>query len=216
MIAGGYKQSKWDQCLFIKWVSIWSFIYIIFHVDDFKASATDQTIIDEFGDHLKKKYEVTTTKDGMFLGIRIEPQVDGSSVFTKPHQLQAIFDKFLPNGSFISIPIDPISEKYVKNFDIDDSPLVDVSLFKSALGMLIQHVDYRIDIAFAISKISHKSASPRQKDMDALLYVIHYLYGTRNLGLRLLPGDKQSAKIIVQLRGYADYSHACHSNCKGQ
>jgi hypothetical protein len=60
---------------FVKWVSVCSFIYIIFHVDDFKVSATHQHMIDEFGDYLRPKYQtVTTTKDRLFLGIRVETQ----------------------------------------------------------------------------------------------------------------------------------------------
>ena len=217
LVAGGYAQSKWDQCFFVKWVSVCSFIYIIFHVDDFKVSATHQHMIDEFGDYLRTKYQtVTTTKDGLFLGIRMEAQSDRSCIFTKPHQLQAIFDKYIPDGPTMSIPQDPMSEKYIKNFDLDDSPPCDISEFKSAMGMLVQHVDYRLDIAFPVSKIGHRASNPRVKDMDALLYIIHYLYGTRDLGLRLRAGDKESAKIVVQLRAYADYSHACHGNGKGQ
>ena len=216
LINGGYVQSKWDQCFFIKWTSISSFIYIIVHVDDFKASASQQSLIDEFGDHLKQKYGITTNTDGMFLGVRIEKQLDGSTVFTKPFMLQTLFDKFLPAGPFLTIPMDPMSEKYSKDFDLDDTLFEDVSLFKSAMGMLVQHVDYRVDIAFTVSKIGHQSASPRTKDMTAVIYLIHYLYGTRDLGLRLKSGDRGAAKIVVQLRAYADYSHACHSNGRGQ
>ena len=216
LLAGGYVQSKWDQCLFVKWVSLFSFIYIIFHVDDFKVTASDQGIIDEFGVHLQKKYTVTTTKDGLFLGIRMEEQVDGSFIFTKPYMMQSMFDKFMPDGPRMSLPRYPMSDKYSKCFDANDSTPCDVSLFKSAIGMLIQHVDYRIDIAFAVSKISQRSVSPRDKDLEALVYLIHYLFGTRDLGLVLRPGDTESGRIIVQLRAYADYSHACHSNGKGQ
>ena len=174
-------------------------------------------MIDEFGDYLRTKYQtVTTTKDGLFLGIRMEAQSDCSCIFTKPHQLQAIFDKYIPDGPTMSIPRDPMSDKYIKSFDLDDSPPCDISEFKSAMGILVQHVDYRLDIAFPVSKIGHRAANPRVKDMDALLYIIHYLYGTRDLGLKLRAGDKESAKIVVQLRAYADYSHACHGNGKGQ
>ena len=82
--------------------------------------------------------------------------------------------------------------------------------------MLVQHIDYRRDIAFAVSKIGHKAACPRVKDLNALIYMIHYLYGTRDLGLILRAGDSESAKVVIQLRAYADYSHACHINGKGQ
>ena len=217
LLAGGYQQSQYDKCFFVKWVSIFSFIYIIFHVDDFKASATDQSIIDEFETHLKTKYTVKSTKDGLFLGIRIEVQPDElSSIYTKPRLLQSIFDKFLANGPTMSPPHDPVSAKYIKSFDLDDSPPCDISVFRTALGMIMQHIDYRYDIAFGVSKISQRTAFPREKDLEALLYMINYLYDTRNRGLVLRAGDHESAKIIVKLRGFADYSHACHFNGRGQ
>lgn len=55
--SGGYTQSVWDRCLFYKWVSILSFIYLLFHMDDFKAAATSEALIDEFHQqHLASKY----------------------------------------------------------------------------------------------------------------------------------------------------------------
>lgn len=106
LLAGGYIQSQFDQCFFVKWVSPTEFIYIIFHVDDFKASGTSEAIIDEFEAYLKTKYTVTSKTDGLFLGIRIEKQPDGkSSVYTKPRLLQSIFDKFLPNGPTMSLAL---------------------------------------------------------------------------------------------------------------
>ena len=81
LTAGGYVQSKWDQCLFVKWVSVSNFIYLQFHVDDFTTMGLNQTVIDEFHAHMALKYEVITNVDGMFLGIR-----DGYWPFTRPYQ----------------------------------------------------------------------------------------------------------------------------------
>ena len=109
-----------------------------------------------------------------------------------------------------------MSDKYSKGFDVEDSPACDISMFKSAMDMLVQHVDYRIIIAFVVSKISNRTANPREKDMQALVYIINYLYATRDLGLRLCAGDRASAEIIVRLQAFADYSHASHGNGRGQ
>ena len=117
------------------------------------------------------------------------------------HQHQAIFDKHIPDGPTMCIPHDPMSDKYREVFDLDDSPPCDIFKFKSAMGILI--------VSASLSQypmIGHRATNPRVKDMDALLYIIHYLYGTRDLGLRLRAGGKESAKIVPQLRAYADYS----------
>ena len=56
---GGYVQSKWDQCLFYKKESMWSYCYMVFHVDDFIGNATSERLLDEFRDHIATKYEMS-------------------------------------------------------------------------------------------------------------------------------------------------------------
>jgi len=113
----------------------------------------------------------------MFLCVRIEKELDGSTILFKPFMLQSLFDKYLPAGPFLTIPMDPMSEKYSKDFDLDDTLFEGIYLFKSAMGMLVQHVDYRgVDIAFTVFKIGHQSASPRTKDMTAVIYLNHFVF----------------------------------------
>jgi len=131
--AGGYSQSKWDQCLFYKWDSDNAYIYLIFHVNDFIGSGSTERMLDEFYEHMTRKYEITSNTDGIFLGIQMERFGDGS-FFRKPHQLQNIFDKYLPKGPTMSLPRDPMRENYSENFNVDDSQLMDVSKFRS-LGL---------------------------------------------------------------------------------
>ena len=84
---GGYIQSMWDQCLFYKWDSILSYVYVLFHVDDFILSATNEGMLDEFQTHMSTKYEMTANDDGIFLGVHMCPNGDGSYIFRKPGQL---------------------------------------------------------------------------------------------------------------------------------
>jgi hypothetical protein len=67
LIDGGYTQSKWDLCLFYKWTSITTFIILVFHVDDFSASSSQDALLDEFEKHMEAKYEVKSNTDGIFL-----------------------------------------------------------------------------------------------------------------------------------------------------
>jgi len=217
---GGYIQSEWDQCLFYKWESCSSFIYLIFHVDDFMGCGTTTRILDEFYVHMENKYVVTSNVDGVFLGIHIEQHDevnDGNFgcayIFRKPHQLQTIFDKYLPNGPNISLPRDPMQESYSKSFNVNDSAVYDIKEFRSCLGAVMQLTDCRPDIAFTISKISQRQCSPRAKDMQALTFLIHYLWATKDKGV-ILRGFKSSANMSVRLRGFTDCSFACHGNGK--
>ena len=58
LTLGRYIQSKWDSCLFIKWTSPKSYVFLVFHVNDFTVVGTDESVIDAFEDHLKLKYDV--------------------------------------------------------------------------------------------------------------------------------------------------------------
>ena len=96
--VGGYVQSKWDQCFFIKWVNSSQYIYLVVHVDDFTVFGSNQEMIEEFHQHMNQKYDVTTNLDGVFLGILQTRMPNGDCVFNRPYQRQSIFDKCLPNG----------------------------------------------------------------------------------------------------------------------
>ena len=216
--AGGYIQSKWDQCLFYKRESDSSYVYLVFHVDDFIGNGTSERILDEFYAHMATKYEVTSNIDGLFLGIQMERYGDGSQgvayIFRKPYQLQNIFDKYLPKGPTMSLPRDPMRDCYSKGFDVEDSAPCDTTEFRSILGAVMQLTDCRPDIAYTIAKISQRQCSPRVKDQEALIFLIHFLWATRNKGLILRQLDSASAATLVRLRGYTDCSFACHGNGK--
>ena len=212
---GGYVQSKWNQCLFYKWVSVLVYIYIMFHVDDFDASGTSEEILDEFEAHLKDKYDVTSNTDGVFLGIEIQKHGPDMTIFRRPSMLQNIFDMYLLKGpTMISAPRGLMQLSYLKNFDKDDSPPVPATELRSMLGMIQQMIDVRPDICFAVSKIAQRQASPRVKDVDALLYMIHFLFATRSSGVSLRRSDKCQADLLLTLRAFADCSHNCHGNGK--
>jgi hypothetical protein len=213
---GGYRQSMWDQCLFYKRESDTSYIYLVFHVDDFIVSGTSERIIDDYHAHMERKYDITSNVDGLFLGIHMEKMGTDAYILRKPHQLQNIFDKFLPNGpTTTSTPKEPMQTSYVKGFGVEDSSPVDKTGFRSMLGAVMQMTDVRPDIAFAISKISQRQCNPRKKDEEALVYVINYLYHTRNKGV-ILRQSSLAGRAWLKLRGYSDCSYACHDNGKSQ
>lgn len=213
--SGGYVQSLWDQCLFYKWISPFQYIYLVFHVDDFNACASSEAMISEFQSYLSSKYVVTSNDDGVFLGIRCSRQLDNSMLYTKPHQLQSIFEKYLPNGPNYTIPKEPMRAKYLEDFELESEPC-DSTLFRSLLGALMQQFDVRADIAYPVSKIAQKTESPRILDFEALMYVVHYLFGSKDRGLKLRPGDHASAQTMVRLRGYGDCGYANNINGKSQ
>jgi hypothetical protein len=60
LVKGGYQQSKYDQCLFFKWISPNKFIYIVVHVDDFSLTGIDDEMIEDFIGYLKTGFPEMT------------------------------------------------------------------------------------------------------------------------------------------------------------
>ena len=46
------------------------------------------------------------------------------------------------------------------------------------------------------------------------MHVVHYLYGTRDVGIRLRGGDRASATRLLKIRAYADCGFANHEDGK--
>jgi len=210
-----YKRSQYEPCLFYKWISFLTFIIIIVHVDDFETGATSLELIEQFKSDLEERFKITSDEDSIFTGICIEKRPDGSRIFTKPEQMNRLIERWLPDGQTMSLPSSPISASYLKNYD-NKSPRCDRKTFLSCNGGVMQLIDVRPDICFAVSKISTRQAEPRQCDMDALIYLIHYLLETKHLGLRLKKGNANGVNTLMKLRGYADAAFGCHSNGKSQ
>jgi len=215
LLHGGYKQSIYEQCLFYKWATPTSYIYIVFHVDDFNVSATNDKELADFEAHLSAKYDITVNENGIFLGIMRTDLQDGSSLFTKPFIIRKLFDKYLPEGPLLAlIPNVPMTTEYIKNLG-QESPPCDITKFLSLNGLLIQLIDVRPDIAFALSKISQRQKSPTQRDYETLMHVVHYLWAKPHWGIRLWPSKSEQSNILIKLRGYADAAYAIHCEANG-
>ena len=100
----------------------------------------------------------------------------------------------------------------LQGFDQDDKLALPVSDFM--IGMIHHLFDVRPDICFSVVKIAQRQATPRQKDVDALNYLIHFLYATRSSGVTLRRSDKCQADLLLTLRAFTDCSYACHGNGK--
>jgi hypothetical protein len=202
---GGYFQSTFDPCLFFKWVSAESFIYILVHVDDFYVAATTAALLDDFDYHLRSKYDITDKVEGDYLGMVITKLEDGSKVFTKPKQMQKTCDKWLPTGfdkqgRGPKSPMDP-------NYEVrrqGSTEKVDVAQYRSILGDLIQLVDVRPDISDATCRGAQYTTEANVVDMEAMVRIVKYLWCTRGIGVRLRPGSRQDRICFIQLRAYAD------------
>jgi hypothetical protein len=79
-----------------------------------------------------------------------------------------------------------------------DLELVDPTLYKQLIGSLMYLVNTKPGICFAVNTLSRFMVEPRQEHWVAAKYVLIYLRGTMEYGLRYLREGK------VKLQGYTN------------
>ena len=122
---------------------------MVIYVDDFLVASTHQYLIDELEAYLSLKYVVNISPYADYLGLHITKQPDGSMTFTRPFMLEKIFKKFLKRIPTSEVQ-SPISETYTLHLD-PESPRVDKIEYLGLLGSIIQMVDVRPELPFAMS-----------------------------------------------------------------
>ena len=110
--------------------------------------------------------------------------------------LQNFLDMYLPHEPTKLSPRGPMQQTYFQAFDKDDSPAASTTDFHSMLGMVQQMMDIRQDVCFAVVKLAQRPAAPREKDIEALFYLLHYLYATLSSGLVLHRGHRGMANML--------------------
>jgi hypothetical protein len=184
------------------------------------ATATSESLLEEFRSHLRKTFTITVKPFDQYLGITIKHCDDGTKQFTKPFQLERLFEKWLPKiPKGTRVPDTPMTPEYGKLHQHPDSPRCNITEYQQCLGAVMQvAVDVRIDVSFATSKCSQRTHDCREEDMKALLRVVHYLYITKTLGLVLRPGISrdEGRRNLLKLRAFCDANYASMSNGRSQ
>lgn len=187
---------------------------MVIYVDDFLVASTHQYLIDELEAYLSLKYVVNISPYADYLGLHITKQPDGSMTFTRPFMLEKIFKKFLKRIPTSEVQ-SPISETYTLHLD-PESPRVDKIEYLGLLGSIIQMVDVRPELPFAISFCAQRTETCTKQDMDALLRIIDFLYCTKDICLTLRPGDQTMGRLFLLFRIFADAGFASLPNGKSQ
>nr|GEW66853.1 zinc finger, CCHC-type [Tanacetum cinerariifolium] len=118
-------------------------------------------------------------EDEVILGIRIKRGKNGISI-SQSHYIEKILTKFdFANCSPVHTPVDP-TVKFRHNKGTPVSQLE----YSRAIGCLMYAmISTRLDIAFAVGKLSRYTSNPSALHWQAFGQVFQYLKGTMNYGL---------------------------------
>ena len=104
------KTTNADPCIFTRNNNQKKLILAIY-IDDGLIAAENQESIDELLKELEQEFDITTDQAGMFLGLQIEQQKDGSILLHQATYTQKIIGRFrMDEANPVSIPADPHQE----------------------------------------------------------------------------------------------------------
>jgi hypothetical protein len=176
-----YEPNCYDQCTFNKMVN-GSQITIQFHVDEFKISHRDQSVINEVLLDLNKQFGTTrkplVATTGVihdYLGITIDYSEKGKVMFTMYDYLEDILDE-MPDDMNGSAPT-PASDNMI---DVDEeSPSLNEMesdfFHPTTARLLFAAKQARPDLQVAMAYLCTRVKSPTQSDYCKLTRVIKYL-----------------------------------------
>jgi hypothetical protein len=211
LIANGYTKTQADPCMFYKRDNL-NFVFVIVHVDDFLIGATIQYMVDDVIKVLQSRYEITiSTSVEDYIGLHISFDKDNYVTLSQPHQIDRLVMDY--NLSNEKCPTVPMSSEFNDEFQ-NDSPKCNFEKFMHLLGRLIFIVKSRPDIAYAVNRLACRSQNATDKDFKALLRIVSYLWGTKDLGLKFKKSSTAEISDSTKLFCYVDASYATHADSK--
>ncbi|KAG6436855.1 hypothetical protein SASPL_101759 [Salvia splendens] len=165
---------------FYKYSPSGSYFGVVIYVDDILVASSDDNMISEFkiflADHFKFK-DLGYPK--YFLGIEIARNKSGIFIFQDNYALDLVSDAGLLSCKPASTPMDSI-----KQLQVDAGPpLEDPTIYRRLVGRLVYLCITRLDITFAVNKLSQFLSKPCSDHLVAAERVLKYLKGTVGHGL---------------------------------
>lgn len=191
LLKGGFIQSRFDPCVYIKRLN-GKAVYILIHVDDILAVTNSETMLRQSMDEIGRDFELKALgKATEFLGTTINRDNDGNFIISQPQHIERIIREA---GQMDAKPSKyPIDTGYYK---LDGKELPDNFQYRKLIGMLLYVATHtRPDITASVGILSQRVSKPRDVDYTEVKRIARYLSGTRSLSLKL--SEKNSSTQII-------------------
>lgn len=201
----GFRATVSDPCLFVKRSRTGQLILLFLFVDDMQVAfdAADEREWSELHGKLQARFNITDLGESKFmLGMRITRDRQARTI--KLDQ-ELYITKALEKFGLASCK--PAPTPGAADSDVTDGAsgehLVDQQLFLEMVGTLLYAaISTRLDIAFAVNRLTRRMQAPTTRDAKACERVFRYLAGTKSLGL--LFGRRRGDVKQQSVSAYAD------------
>jgi len=181
----GYKASESAVCLFHKVdPETKKMSFVLVYVDDLMIATSDQRVMTDVKDKLKKKFTMKDLgKAKWLLKIRIEDRENGTWI-GQPSYVESMLSEIGMWDDDSTITDNPMSATWSHDEMSEKLSAKDSKLFHS----LVMKVAYlsnttRPDINYAANTLASHQMDPRVCDWNALVHLLKYLKGTHDLGI---------------------------------
>lgn len=195
LMDNGYKQSKYDKCLYMNDGK--EDCYILIFVDDIIIASKSNNEINKIATVIGSKFETKNLGNiKQFLGMEVSRDKEGNYMLSQRNYIdKVVSDCDLSDAKVSKIPIDVGYDKLSC-----DKMLKDNKLYQKMIGQLLYiSTNTRPDIAASVSILSQRSRNPRELDMTEVKRLVRYLKGTRDYKLMLSTNREEQSLI-----GYTD------------
>lgn len=180
MFNAGFRQSKFDECLYI-YKDDSNVCYAIVHVDDMIFASNSGTLINAKIIELNKSFELKCLGDlKNYLGIEITRDDKGKFSINQMRYIEKVAKEFqLQDSKGSKFPLDPGYHKLE-----DENLLESNNDYRKIIGMLLYiSTNTRPDISASVGILAQRVSKPRKLDFTEALRVVKYLHATKELKL---------------------------------
>ncbi|KAL5563180.1 hypothetical protein UlMin_032927 [Ulmus minor] len=173
---------------------------VLIYVDDMIVTGSDSLSLQKF---IKRLHNLLALKDmgslRHFLGIEVRRD-EGGMYLTQTRYIEELLKKTeMVNTKPCLTPVvigKPLTAE-------DRELLQNPTPYRSIIGALLYLTNTRPDIAFIVNRLSHFMQSPTISHWQGAKRVLHYLKGTRNMGLHIKFFQR------LDLQSFTDAEYAC-------
>lgn len=196
MTNEGFKQSRYDECLYV-YKDESNICYAIVHVDDMIFASNSLTFIQTKIESLNKSFELKCLGNVKnYLGIEVSRDNKGFFTICQSTYIMKVATEFqLENSKGSKFPLDPGYHKLINTDFLETN-----NDYRKLIGMLLYiSTNTRPDISAAVGILAQRVAKPRQLDLTEALRIVRYLTSTKDIKLHMF-----DEKETISLTAYTD------------
>ena len=200
LIADGFEQCKADPCIFRKVVDGVVVMIVGVYVDDLLIGGSEEEC-ESLLASLNKRFPASNLGECTWYdGCGIERDVElGTIKLSQEAYVESLMKRF-DVQSISDIPASPVAALGPKH---DNAPGGDWPLREAVGSLMWLSTMTRPDITNAVRAVARYAHKPSERFLQAILKILSYLNGTKNLSITYVRGSGLSLKVYAD----ADYTN---------